>query len=145
MAKKSVRKACYAKNATAIRWIEETVLCSQFEAKATEDYVDLDVKIPAGSFVFGTTCDVIEAFDAPDASAAAVTVGVDGDEDQFSASGFDVKGSEGSLLGDPCASPGIWYRIADTTPRVTLTLTGDNCEDLTAGKATIRIFYIPAE
>ena len=146
MASKSMRKACYARNSTAIRWIRETVKYSQFDAKDTTDYVDLSVAVPADCFVLGSAILLKQAFAAPTATAATLSVGIEGDTDKYCAAAQDVKGGTPPLQeGAVCADTGIKYCSAGDTPRVTLALTGDNCEDLTAGEAEVRIFFIPAE
>lgn len=89
-----------------------------------------------------------ELFEAPSASAAVVELGDSGDPNGLS----DQVNSWGDGDGDGDADTD-WVSVAPGadasgqafhatyTPLVKLTLTDDNCADLTAGKVSYRFFY----
>lgn len=148
----SIRRACYENTLSlteigylsglkgVVKSISNSVDHSQFDAAATTDYVDMTLQLPADCIVLGVKVAVTESFAATGLTAAAITVGKSGAEDAFTNSAISVlaTGTSGSI----CKTTGVAYNDAAVAPRITLTLTGANCSALTAGAATVTVYYV---
>lgn len=116
---------------------------ADFEAAATSDTVDGDAITNFWPVAcFGRLTD---KFAAPSATDGQMTVGDSGDADGLHAT-LDVhaSGSLGTSIGLGADLTAGTYH-ASFTPRLTLTLTGDNCADLTAGGFAADIVYRTVE
>lgn len=116
---------------------------ADFEAAATSDTVDGDAI--TNCWPLGCFGRLTEKFAAPSASDGQMTVGDSGDADGLHAT-LDVhaSGTLGTSLGTGAdVTAGTFH--ASFTPRLTLTLTGDNCADLTAGGFAAEFVYRTVE
>lgn len=121
---------------------------SDFEAAGTSD--TLDGTAVANCIPIGGALHIANLFGAPDASAAAITCGDSGDADGIITStnvwdglGGDGDGDGDGDVGDTITTPADFGTYHATyTPRITLSLTGDNCEDLTTGSGKYTFHYI---
>lgn len=119
----------------------QTIDHSQFtDGTSTSGYLDLRA-LPASALVLGWKAVVTEAFTGN--SSAAISVGVSGDTDKYSAvtdlSVYAIGTVSASVAND--ANVGVQ---AAQTPRVTVT-GGSDFTNITAGKMTLTIYYISME
>lgn len=120
-----------------------TVAAADFEAASTSDTVDgVAISVCWPVACFGR---LVEKFAAPDATDGQMTVGDSGDADGLHAT-LDVhaSGTLGTSVGAGADLVAGTYH-ATYTPRLTLTLTGDNCADLTAGSFAVDFVYRTVE
>jgi hypothetical protein len=105
----------------------------------TTGYIDFDTDLPAGAMPIGWRAVVTEGF-ASD-TTAVMEVGIDGDEDKYSANTAQsclVAGTVGSMA----LAVDAWTAHATAkTPRVTVTGAA-NFTSIDAGSMQVEIFYI---
>lgn len=149
----SMRKACWDNVLTydeveslvgvtgVVKSISKSVVYGDFEAAATSDYVDFaSSALPANVIVLGWQAVVSDAFAGTGITAATLSLGVSGTTDLYTSSAPSVftTGTKGSI----CKTTGVVYNAAAATPRITLSLSGGNCSALTAGAATVTMYYV---
>ena len=122
-----------------------TVGFADFSAAATTVVFDTPITIPKGAIVLRTLIDNVTKFEGGSVSVATLTLGdSDGsggttDPDRYN-TGTPSVFADADVL-DAGAVSGTALHTADAVVSATLGLTGDNGDDLTAGAATITIFY----
>lgn len=105
-------------------------------------YIDFDTNLPAGAIPLAWRAKVTEGF-ASD-TTAVVSVGIDGDEDKYSANTAQsclAAGTVGSMV---LAADAMTGHSAAKTPRVTVTGAA-NFTAIDAGSMVVEIFYIEPE
>lgn len=126
--------------------VQFTVTHEDFSDSATSEVIEPGVTIPKGAYVLRTLYDNIVKWEGGSISDAELTVGdSDGsggttDPDRYMTGTPDVF-QDADVL-DAGAVSGTALHTSDADVAVTLNLTGDDCADLTAGSATITIFYL---
>lgn len=123
-----------------VKCITMSVTYADFEAEATSDYIDFADAIPGCSFVLGWVGVVSEGFSGGAASEATFKVGTSDTADAYSAAAPSV--FEAGTVGSVCKTTGVALVTEDTTPRLTLTVTDDNCSSLETGAAEVTLYYI---
>ena len=118
---------------------------SDFNEAATSVVFDTSITIPKGAHVVKSLIDNVTKFEGGDVSAATLVIGdSDGsggtdDADRYNTGTPDVFADADVL--DAGDVSGTALHTADAVVSATLGLTGGNGDDLTAGEATITIFY----
>lgn len=118
---------------------------ADFDEAATSVVFDTPITIPKGAIVLRTLIDNVTKFEGGTVSAATLTLGdSDGsggttDPDRYNTGTPNVFADADVL--DAGAVSGTALHTADAVVSATLDLTGGNGDDLTAGAATITIFY----
>jgi hypothetical protein len=118
-----------------------------FEAAATSDTLD-GTAIPH-CIPLGGSVTISNLFGAPAATAASLTAGDSGDADGIitalnvwdgEGGDGDGDGDTGDVVSDGADVAGAYH--ATYTPRITLSLTDDNCADLTQGSGRYDFHYM---
>ena len=142
MAKGTVRKACYSRKATAVRSIEKIFSRANMtdNAGTATGYIDFVEQIPANSLVVGWKCVTSLGFTGD--TTAVIQVGKSGALTVYSTT------TTGSVLAaGTVGSASVLatsFEAAAVTPRVTIT-GGADFTSITAGTATVTLYYIPLE
>lgn len=130
----------------SLQAVQATITYADFDTDSTSVVYDTGMIIPKGAFVQRTLIDSVTKFEGGSVSAATIEIGdSDGsggtdDVDRYmAASAVDVF-QDADVLEAGDVSGTALHDAADEVS-VTLELTGDNGDDLTAGEATITIFY----
>lgn len=137
-----------------IKRIRKDFFYTDFTAESTSDTEDFDVELPDGAMIMGISHKLVTKFDAPDASDAVFDLGDGSNADRF-IDARDVHDSGTTTfiaetadeVGDGADAGGLPLSLSSaTTLRGTLTLTGDNCSDLTAGHIIVWVdYYVPED
>lgn len=103
------------------------------------------VTLPAGAVLFGVAVKRLQPFAAPTLGTALIDVGVASNTDLY-VDALDLEAAAGYVpsaasLGDVLLTAYPQYIAAETTITATVTLVGDNLEDLTAGAVEILVYY----
>jgi hypothetical protein len=122
---------------------------ADFTAIATSETIEVGGTIPKGAFVLRTLIDNVIKFEGGTVSAATLTIG-DSDEaggttdpDRYNTGTPDVFATA-DVLDAGAVSGTALHATSSEAVTATLTLTGDNCVNLTAGSARVTIFYLQA-
>jgi hypothetical protein len=102
-------------------------------------YVDFDTDLPAGAMPIGWRAVVTEGFTGD--TTAVMEVGIDGDEDKYSANTEQSCFAAGTVGSLALAAAALTDHDEAQTPRVTVT-GGSNFGDVDAGSMQVEIFYI---
>lgn len=131
-----------------IQMVQFAVAYDDFSAEAVSEVIEPGVTIPKGAVVIRTSIDSVTKFEGASISAAKLTIGdSDGSggatvADRYVTGTPDVFQAVDTL--DAGAVSGDAHHDDDTDVAVTLTLTAGDCDELTAGAATVTIFYLLA-
>jgi hypothetical protein len=131
-----------------IQSVQFTIAHDDFTAEATSEVIETAVSIPKGAYVLNTLIDSVTKFEGASISAATITIG-DSDEaggttaaDRYNTGTPDVFQDIDVL--DAGAVSGTALHTSAETVTVTLDLTAGDCDETTAGAATVTIFYLQA-
>lgn len=126
----------------AVRTVSQAFSYSDMAANSGKSLVSLsDTSLPVGAVVLGTKVAIDKPFDGGAISAAAMTVGVNGDTNAFCGSAIDANQSDLDQGGSPLEAAAT-FCSAITDVEAEITYTGGVHSDLTAGEATATVYYL---
>jgi hypothetical protein len=129
-----------------IQSVQFTLSHADFTASATSEILEPGVTIPKGAYVLITLIDDVTKFEGASISAATLVIGdSDGaggatNPDRYNTGTPDVFADADVL--DAGVVSGTALHDDDTDIAVTLTLTAGDCDETSAGAATVTIFYL---